>query len=140
MAALTPRLVLLKFVVLNVVSNTARMDNTVEGKKSQLLALVDGLLAAVDESIEASNRMVDTYPGNVHAGFSVFAKKYNDVAEAVVSQVGVGVSIERFDLESIPDIADTVPLLRLELIELVRTNLHLMKAAILETQESSGGT
>lgn len=89
------------------------------------LAAADALLASMQNSVEADRESVWKY-----GSFLTYARKYNQLVQAIAKVVRIEPVVDLYDLEKMPSPADTIALQQKELFECVHANLSVLKALL----------
>jgi hypothetical protein len=95
----------------------------------QHLKWTDALMRAMDTAVR-----VDDPPGLwKHAGYKLFARKYNDLVTLISKEMSLPPVLDMYNLDAMRGNSDTLPFQRKEVFDSVYTNLCLLKG-ILENQ------
>jgi hypothetical protein len=105
------------------------MNDEERGKLRQYLKWTDALLRSMEVCLGGED------PKNQwkHGGYKQFARKYNQILDVVAASIDLPPILDKYNLDKMPYLADTIPLQQKDFFESVHANVSLLKS-FLESQ------
>lgn len=99
------------------------MDHKTREQLTNYLAAADALLVSMNTSVAADGESVWKY-----GGFYTYARKYNQLVQAVSKLVTVETVVDLYDMEKMPSAYETIASQQKEIFEGIHANLSILKA------------
>ena len=106
------------------------MEKQQQEQLKEFLHITNALLDSMNASMRNERESTNIWR---YSGFWQYARKYNQLVQAISQVIRIDTIVDLFDMEKLPSIGDTVPSQQKAFFESVHANLSILKA-YLETK------
>ena len=101
------------------------MEKQQQEQLKEFLHIANALLDSMNASMRNERESTNIWR---YSGFGQYARKYNQLVQAISQVIRIDTIVDLFDMEKLPSIGDTVPSQQKAFFESVHANLSILKA------------